>query len=102
MSDPVAANSVPMSGAIPIGAGAASVLRIPVPGTAGLAVELRPKGWVPKGGSTLPYLSKISTVNITCVWITVLTSRLNPLITTGIKKRPTQTSASQITDRLAS
>ena len=52
MSDPVAANSVPMSGAIPIGGGAASVLRIPVPGTAGLAVELRPKGWVPKGGST--------------------------------------------------
>lgn len=52
MSDPVAPNSVPMSGAIPIGVGAASVLRIPVPGTAGLAIELRPRGWVPKGGST--------------------------------------------------
>ncbi len=52
MSDPVAPNSVPMSGAIPIGAGAASVLRIPVPGTNGLAIELRPRGWVPKGGST--------------------------------------------------
>lgn len=52
MSDPVASNSAPMSGAIPIGGGAASALQIPVPGTAGLAVELRPRGWVPRGGST--------------------------------------------------
>jgi hypothetical protein len=30
----------------------ASVVRIPVPGTNGLAVELSPRGWTPQGGST--------------------------------------------------
>jgi hypothetical protein len=34
-----------------IGTGVASVTRIPVPGT-GLFLELSPRGWVPKGGST--------------------------------------------------
>ena len=29
-----------------------SILRIPVPGTKGLAIELSPRGWKPKGGST--------------------------------------------------
>jgi hypothetical protein len=54
MSDPtfVTPDEVPTSGAIPVGVGAASVVRIPVPGTNGLAIELRPRGWVPKGGST--------------------------------------------------
>ena len=28
------------------------MLRIPVPGTNGLAIELRPRGWIPKAGST--------------------------------------------------
>lgn len=35
-----------------MGTGAAAVVRIPVPGTNGLAVEIRPRGWVPKTGST--------------------------------------------------
>jgi hypothetical protein len=32
--------------------GLASVVRIPVPGTNGLAIELSPRGWTPQGGST--------------------------------------------------
>jgi hypothetical protein len=47
--DPVDA---PMSGGVPYAIGQASVVRIPVPGTRGLAIELRPRGWTPKGGST--------------------------------------------------
>src|SRR4249920_3434111 len=43
---------VPMSGGIPYGIGQASVVRIPVPGTNGLCIELRPRGWVPQSGST--------------------------------------------------
>jgi hypothetical protein len=43
---------VPLSGSAPASLGAASVLRIPVPGTNGLALELNPRGWTPKGGST--------------------------------------------------
>jgi hypothetical protein len=46
------ATEVPMSGGIPYAVGQASVVRIPVPGTNGLAIELNPRGWVPKGGST--------------------------------------------------
>lgn len=44
----------PLFGSIPFAAGAAmpSVVRIPVPGTNGLAVELSPRGRVPAGGST--------------------------------------------------
>lgn len=42
----------PVSGSILVGAGAASVLRIPVPGTGGLAIELSPRGHVPASGST--------------------------------------------------
>jgi hypothetical protein len=38
--------------AIAVGTGMASVARIPVPGTKGLFVELRPRGWTPKAGST--------------------------------------------------
>lgn len=45
---------VPLSGSVPFAAGAAmpSVVRIPVPNSGGLAVELRPRGWVPQGGTT--------------------------------------------------
>ena len=42
----------PMSGGVPYAVGQASVVRIPVPGTRGLAIELRPRGWTPAGGST--------------------------------------------------
>ncbi len=43
---------IPMSGGIPYAIGQASVVRIPIPGTSGLAIELSPRGWVPKTGST--------------------------------------------------
>ena len=39
-------------GAAPASAGLGSIVRIPVPGTGGLAIELRPRGWTPKAGST--------------------------------------------------
>jgi hypothetical protein len=42
----------PESGSIPFAVGQSSVVRIPVPGTAGLAIELHPRGRVPSGGST--------------------------------------------------
>jgi hypothetical protein len=47
-------SDAPLSGAVPYaaGPGVASVARIPVPGTDGLAIELSPRGYVPKGGST--------------------------------------------------
>lgn len=32
--------------------GMGAVVRIPIPGTNGLAIELSPRGWTPKGGST--------------------------------------------------
>jgi hypothetical protein len=48
----VEAQDAPISGAIPVAIGIGSVLRIPVPGTKGLAIELTPRGWTPKGGST--------------------------------------------------
>lgn len=38
--------------ALAVGTGAASIARIPVLGTNGLYVELRPRGWTPKTGST--------------------------------------------------
>ena len=43
---------IPMSGGIPYAVGQASAVRIPIPGTSGLAIELSPRGWVPKTGST--------------------------------------------------
>ena len=49
---PVAAAEPPRSGGIPYAIGQASVVRIPVPGTDGLCIELRPRGRVPSGGST--------------------------------------------------
>ena len=53
MSEPSQSDAdVPLSGTIPIAAGQPSVVRIPVPGTDRLAVELTPRGRIPKGGST--------------------------------------------------
>lgn len=43
---------VPLEGEIPFVLGAGAIVRIPVPGTEGLAIELGPRGWTPKGGST--------------------------------------------------
>ncbi len=50
----VGGNDAPLSGTVTIlaGPGVASVARIPVPGTNGLAIELSPRGFVPQGGST--------------------------------------------------
>jgi hypothetical protein len=45
-------NGVPMAGSIGVPTGAAAYVRIPVPGTNGLAIELSPRGHVPAGGST--------------------------------------------------
>jgi hypothetical protein len=42
----------PMSGRIPYSIGQASAVRIPVPGTGGLCVELTPRGRIPPTGST--------------------------------------------------
>lgn len=42
----------PLHGAVPYAAGQASVVRIPIPGQPGLCIELRPRGYVPPGGST--------------------------------------------------
>jgi hypothetical protein len=42
----------PMSGGIPYAVGQASIVRIPIPGTNGLAIELTGRGWKPKTGST--------------------------------------------------
>jgi hypothetical protein len=49
---PTAAHDVPLSGGIPYAIGQATIVRIPVPGTNGLCIELRPRGRVPAGGST--------------------------------------------------
>lgn len=50
MSDSL--NDAPLSGGIPYAARQASAVRIPIPGSNGLCIELRPRGWVPRGGST--------------------------------------------------
>jgi hypothetical protein len=47
-----ASTEPPMSGGIPYAIGQSSVVRIPIPGTNGLAIELRPRGFTPTGGST--------------------------------------------------
>lgn len=47
-----ASNIVPLDGSVPLALGAGSMIRIPVPGTKGLAIELTPRGWTPHGGST--------------------------------------------------
>lgn len=46
-------HDIPMSGGIPFAVGLASAVRIPIPGTSGLAIELSPRGrGIPRGGST--------------------------------------------------
>src|ERR1700730_7874961 len=52
LSTPASTADAPMTGGIPYSIGQASVVRIPVPGTNGLCIELSPRGWVPKTGST--------------------------------------------------
>ena len=52
MGQPGDAVDAPMSGGIPFAAGLSTLVRIPIPFTNGLAVELSPRGWVPKSGST--------------------------------------------------
>jgi hypothetical protein len=42
----------PFSGGIPYAVGQASIVRIPIPGTQGLCIEFKARGWVPKTGST--------------------------------------------------
>jgi hypothetical protein len=42
----------PLSGRVPFAMGVGSVVRIPVPGSDGLCVEFRPRGFVPVAGST--------------------------------------------------
>ena len=50
--DFVPAPEEPWSGSVPVALGQPGVVRIPVPGSGGLAVELRSRGWTPPGGST--------------------------------------------------
>ncbi|MEO0821509.1 MAG: hypothetical protein AAF074_13905 [Pseudomonadota bacterium] len=45
-------DGTPMRGEIPVAGGLPAVLRIPVPNSNGLAIEFRPRGHVPKGGTT--------------------------------------------------
>ena len=51
-SDTAPLSAEPVSGAVAVGTGQASVARIPVPGSKGLFIELSPRGYVPKSGST--------------------------------------------------
>ena len=44
--------AAPQSGKVPVAIGMVSVVRIPVPGSEGLCIELSPRGYVPAGGST--------------------------------------------------
>ncbi len=45
-------DETPVSGGIPYAIGQASAVRIPVPGSSSLCIELRPRGRIPSGGST--------------------------------------------------
>ena len=49
---PAGLAETPWVGAIPVALGLPSLVRIPIPGTSGLAIELSPRGWVPASGST--------------------------------------------------
>jgi hypothetical protein len=46
------AGQAPTAGSIPYVIGQSSVVRIPIPGTPGLCLELTPRGRIPRGGST--------------------------------------------------
>lgn len=48
----VAPGDVPMTGGVLAAIGQPALVRIPIPGTNGLCIELSPRGWTPKGGST--------------------------------------------------
>src|SRR6266850_5973654 len=48
----VTAAHAPMSGSIPVALGTPAVVRIPIVGLSGLCIELFPRGWRPKSGST--------------------------------------------------
>lgn len=39
-------------GSIPMALGTPTIVRIPIPGTKGLAIEFKARGWTPKGGPT--------------------------------------------------
>src|SRR5204862_4505214 len=43
---------MPLSCGIPYAGGQATLVRSPIPGSSGLAIEFNPRGWVPKTGST--------------------------------------------------
>jgi hypothetical protein len=58
---------VPTSGTIPYAVGQASIVRIPVPGTNGLAIELRPRGYVPPSGSTSTLFFQDPLASVICV-----------------------------------
>jgi hypothetical protein len=51
----------PLAGGSPYAVGQSSIVRIPVPGTNGLAIELSPRGWTPKGGSTSTLFFQVPT-----------------------------------------
>jgi hypothetical protein len=46
------ADNAPLTGQAPFAVGQAGVVRIPVPATGGLCIELRPREYVPPSGST--------------------------------------------------
>lgn len=46
------AAAVPLHGSVPVAFGGAAVVRIPVPESNGLCIEFRPRGRVPRSGST--------------------------------------------------
>ncbi|UFI04661.1 hypothetical protein [Roseibium aggregatum] len=50
---------IPFSGAVPVGLGIATVIRIPVPGTEGLAIEFFPRNYKGKTTSTLFIQDKV-------------------------------------------
>lgn len=50
----ILAPDAPMSGGVTISVGLPATIRIPIPGSNRLAIELAPRGWQPKGGSTSP------------------------------------------------
>ena len=51
-TDNAISSETSVSGSVAVGAGAVSVVRIPVLGSNSLFVELKPRGFVPKSGST--------------------------------------------------
>ena len=48
----ISTDNIPISGGIPYAIGQASIVRIPIPNTNGLCIELRPRGYIPRDSST--------------------------------------------------